>query len=582
MTADPRGYFVAVAVMDPAPGTALERLPQKREDFEELACVFDDLGYDVVNTSEWAGGRELSAKVFASEITNWLREIEPGAGDSVVFYFFGHGLLSQTGKRHYLCFSGCKPDAPGDGGLPVADLTTLFLEGPFRPGRVWFILDCCFAGLGGSELAAALASYRPAVAAKDSMTYWVTTSSGKVAQYADGKFREALASALPKSANMEDLQRKVVDALGRRAVQRPETNQVFGNTDFLRGTGAPAVRMPGRPRVLRRRPRSRRRLALIAAAVAVAGGLALFAFLRTSSSDPDMVRIGQAQLLLGAEEAEARRVFTECRSSLGEDCGDSFESSLFAREVRAAGAAPRKVPSFYLDKTEVSLRAFVRFLNAEGPKLRVEQRLSKTLIVDEAGRPLAAVRPASAGAPSARKAGEPGIELGPVPGFRFDEARADRPVTLVSWHGARRFCEANGKRLPTEEEWELAARGPSGRRFPWGEQPPAHCNEVVFARGPGAACSQEAEGASPVGRSLGDVTPEGLHDLGGNVTEWTASSFSGADAGSCAGGAACRVLRGGNYDDPALLLRASTRFRLSENEFRLNIGFRCARDGAES
>jgi formylglycine-generating enzyme required for sulfatase activity len=303
----------------------------------------------------------------------------------------------------------------------------------------------------------------------------------------------------------------------------------------------------------------------------------------TARSSADMARIDRAELLLGVEEGEARQLFTDCRASYGEACGERFESSLFAREVRPPGTLPVSVESFHLDKTEVSRREFVRWLNRESGGLRVEGPPPKQRIVDASGHPLAAVRtgPLEEAKSETGAAAETAIRYGDRSFFLDDERRADNPVTLVSWHGARRFCEGQGKRLPTEHEWELAARGSARRRFPWGEAPPERCEDVVFARAPGGFCERAARGPAPVGASAGDVTRDGVRDLGGNVTEWTSSPFKDGGASSPCGNAAgpCRVLRGGSYTDGPLFLRGSIRIRRAENEFWLNIGFRCARGG---
>ncbi|WP_233206328.1 SUMF1/EgtB/PvdO family nonheme iron enzyme [Haliangium sp. UPWRP_2] len=95
-----------------------------------------------------------------------------------------------------------------------------------------------------------------------------------------------------------------------------------------------------------------------------------------------------------------------------------------------------------------------------------------------------------------------------------------KPVVWVSWAGARRYCQSRGKRLPTGAEWVAAAYGSRDERpFPWGEQP-LDCRRAVFGRWAGLACPHEARGPAKVRSTFGDRTPEGVHDLGGNVAEW--------------------------------------------------------------
>jgi iron(II)-dependent oxidoreductase len=90
------------------------------------------------------------------------------------------------------------------------------------------------------------------------------------------------------------------------------------------------------------------------------------------------------------------------------------------------------------------------------------------------------------------------------------------PVTMVSWHDARAYCEANDKRLPTEAEWEKAARGPDSNRWPWGNKmDPARVNTYY-----------NVGSTTEVTKYAGGVSPYGVFDLAGNVSEWTASDFN--------------------------------------------------------
>ena len=170
-------------------------------------------------------------------------------------------------------------------------------------------------------------------------------------------------------------------------------------------------------------------------------------------------------------------------------------------------------------------------------------------------------------------------------GERFD--RPSLPVVLVTWNDARRFCAWAGGRLPTEAEWERAARGGgAGRRYPWGNvYNPFLANHGAFGLEDLDARDGFLE-LAPVGSFPDGRTPEGLEDLAGNAQEWVADWFApeypkadsanpkGPDMGEM------RVVRGGSYVHGRLWLRGAARDREPPNERAPWIGFRCARDAS--
>ena len=159
------------------------------------------------------------------------------------------------------------------------------------------------------------------------------------------------------------------------------------------------------------------------------------------------------------------------------------------------------------------------------------------------------------------------------------ETLARWPALYVTWSEASDFCRTQGKRLPTEAEWEKAARGDSGNLFPWGQRPPTpalamfgqyHVHEIPIV----ASVDSGEDGRSPYG----------LHHMAGNAAEWVEDWF-GIDyyaimpnrnpRGPANG--RYKVVRGGSWKSAPAMLRTATRGGASPDQRASTIGFRCAR-----
>lgn len=213
--------------------------------------------------------------------------------------------------------------------------------------------------------------------------------------------------------------------------------------------------------------------------------------------------------------------------------------------------------AFEIDKYEVTNGQYVEFLNEKGNSCYDNECIDIE----------------SNGAKIEKKGDE----------WLFKKGYEFHPVVNVTWFGAKAFCEWAEKRLPTEAEWEMAARGDDGRIYPWGNEP-ATCNYAVMTEADsGSGCDKGlywAVGSRPDGKS-----PFGVHDMAGNAMEWVSDFYekeyytdspeenpTGPENGDQ------KVLRGGSWFMTfGYSLRSSSR-NSSSPELSYNIyGFRCAK-----
>lgn len=198
--------------------------------------------------------------------------------------------------------------------------------------------------------------------------------------------------------------------------------------------------------------------------------------------------------------------------------------------------------SFLLDKHEVTNEEFDRYATTNGVTTLAETN-GRSIVWDQGSKRFVDIQGANWRHPKGPSSNLTGRERHPVAHVTLDELAA--------------YCESNGKRLPTEEEWEKAARGKNGAIFPWG-------NSLVFeerANWAGLAIGDTV----PVGIFDGGDTHDGVSDLAGNVMEWVSGNGD--------------TRRGGNYASRKVYQRGAWHpTKADRNDTRSTVGGRCAMD----
>ena len=205
------------------------------------------------------------------------------------------------------------------------------------------------------------------------------------------------------------------------------------------------------------------------------------------------------------------------------------------------------LPAFYIDKYEVTNKRYKRFIDATGYKVPWSQDPAVAAYIWDWQKRM------------------------------YPEGKGDDPVVLVNWEDARAFCAWAGKRIPTEAEWEKAARGPKGNAYPWGNE---------WAHGKANTSESGLKQTAPVGTFKDDVSKYGedskdwVYDLAGNVSEWVEDYFApypGNPMTNYEERNKFRVLRGGSWDYAHSIANGYHRqYALPQSQMTA-IGFRCVK-----
>lgn len=218
--------------------------------------------------------------------------------------------------------------------------------------------------------------------------------------------------------------------------------------------------------------------------------------------------------------------------------------------------------AFYIDRTEVTNAQYAKFLAA------VQQD----------------------GDAQWRHPAQPASKKDHVPlhweNKNLGKARGDHPVVGVDWFDAYAYARWAGKRLPSQFEWERAARGADGRVYPWGNDPPSEGLTFRANFFPTFLAADQYQYTAPVGSFPEGASPAGCLNMAGNVAEWCADWYgplpaerrldqpTGPESGSY------RVIKGGAWNTAAPSLRTFSRWRAAPAKATASVGFRCARDAA--
>ena len=269
-----------------------------------------------------------------------------------------------------------------------------------------------------------------------------------------------------------------------------------------------------------------------------------------------LVYVSEGEFLMGAD------------AEIGfQACQDLYEPYLdtYCSEVAYLDEEPVHIvwlDAFWIDQTEVTNAMYAALLNKTGNKI-------------EWGEPWYA-----ASEPEARIREEDGVWVVEV-GYE------DHPVTLVTWHGAHSYCEQMGRRLPTEAEWEKAARGTDERIYPWGNEFDGEklnfCDQDC-ERYPNPNYDDGYEVTAPVGSYPQGASPYGALDMAGNVREWVfdrfaidyyeRSEYRNPDGPASSLGD-IRVYRGGGWSDTGDHTRTTVRHPRTPLYETNDRGFRC-------
>jgi len=481
-------------------------------------------------------------------IGEWLRmRVKP---DSTVYiYYAGHGTPNpKTGEAYLVPWDG-HPDFPSQL-YPLKELEDALNKLPAK--QVLVLLDSCFSGAAGRSVLAkgarpmGISMENPLLAGGKVMVLAAATGSQISSDYdkaEHGLFTHYLLTGLQGEADadkdkivtLRELVPYVRDRVGHTAVEELNREQtpVLNPSEDALGTriALPLVRAVS----LRETPKEM--------AKAESGpSAALTKAEQELKALEEQERQVEEQSKLAAihqQIEEKKRQIEEKKKRMEVAKAPAYEApTQVGKEITGKDGAPmvlvpageflygddkrrESLDAFYMDKYEVTTRLYATFLQEAAGRAQPSDWSQQVALVGS----------------------------------------GDRPVVGVAWRDADAYCRYYGKRLPTEREWEKAARGTDGRTYPWGNEEPTSQHALFNTRWNGYAM------LAVVGSHEAGASPYGVQDLAGNVWEWTSSDYDGSN----------KVLRGGSFHRDASSLRSSFRHGYAVYQ-SYDLGFRCAMD----
>ena len=489
-------------------------------DARAMTTTLRSLGFEVISREN------IDEKSMRRAILEFGDKLKDGGVG--VFFYAGHGM--QVAGRNFLIPIGAEISSERDVELEALDVARVLARMDEAKNRLNIvILDACRDNPFGRSFRSSSRGLAQIDAPAGTLIAYAT-SPGRLARDGEGKnglyTSELLKAMQEPGLKLEDVFKKVRQAVRVRTAgeQVPwEASSVEG--DFMFALAA---------------------LPRASTATSSRTGLPV--------DEREMVLIPAGEFWMGSTAAEIDRFKQECqRSGDGAPrCRDWFDREQPRHRV--------VLDAFSIDRYEVTNSAFERFTSQSGFRTTAERvGRGRSLIPLNDQWDWHNIEGASWRAPNG------GGDAAPI----------DHPVVQISWHDAHAYCKWAGKRLPTEAEWEKAARGTDARLYPWGNAWSAALGDVNWTT------------TSRIGLRPDAMSPYGVNDMAGNVWEWVNDWFGATyyqqspernPTGPAGGGR--KVMRGGAWLQRPLNMRTSFRNSGPPDATYNNVGIRCAKDAS--